>query len=146
MRLGSVDPCERPICDIAYLTDARDYTPFRKVVRLGIAMAKKMRDDGYPMSDYAVPASDKDEDLDRFIREGVQTVFHYSSTCRMAPETEGGVVDDELRVYGIQGLRVADASIFPTVPAAHIQAPVAMVASRCAEFLARSDLDLLVHD
>ena len=46
-----------------------------------------------------------------------------------------GVVDDELRVYGARNLRIADASIFPIVPSAHPQAPVAMIAERCADFV-----------
>jgi choline dehydrogenase len=46
-----------------------------------------------------------------------------------------GVVDDELRVYGVHGLRVADASVFPSIPATHLQAPVVMVAEKCADFL-----------
>lgn len=53
----------------------------------------------------------------------------------MAPEEEQGVVDDELRVHGIQGLRIADCSIFPVIPSAHPQAPVVMVAERCADFI-----------
>lgn len=53
----------------------------------------------------------------------------------MDAEQNFGVVDDELRVYGIKGLRIADASIFPHIPACHIQALVVMVAERCAEFV-----------
>ena len=85
-----------------------------------------------------------DADIEALVRERVETVYHPTSTCRMAPEAEGGVVDDELRVYGVEGLRVADASIFPTIPATHLQAPTAMVASRCADFLikARSSKEL----
>ena len=79
--------------------------------------------------------SESDEDLDRFIRQRIGSTYHYTSTCRMAPEEERGVVDDELRVYGVQNLRIADASIFPVVPSAHPQAPVVMVAERCADFI-----------
>lgn len=139
VRLESVDPCVRPLCDIAYLADARDYLPLRKVVRLGLAIGREMQDGGYPLGSIALPTGDSDEDLDDFIRKGVQTTYHYSGTCRMGPEKEGGVVDDELSVHGVEGLRVADAGIFPNIPAAHLQAPIAMVASRCAEFIARTN-------
>ena len=53
----------------------------------------------------------------------------------MAPEAERGVVDDQLRVFGVARLRIADASVFPTVPACHTQAPTVMVAERCADFV-----------
>ncbi|KZO97716.1 GMC oxidoreductase, partial [Calocera viscosa TUFC12733] len=67
---------------------------------------------------------------------------HYSSTCRMAPE-EGdpdgpGVVDDELRVHGVESLRVADASIFPKILSVHLQAPVVMVGEKCPDMIKRS--------
>jgi choline dehydrogenase len=135
VRLASLDPRERPICDLGFLSAPEDYIPMRKAVRLGIAMAQKMQKDGYPVSPMLHPEGISDEDLDRYIRKCARSTYHYSSTCRMAPEAEGGVVDDELRVHGIEGLRVADSSIFPTVLSTHLQAPSAMVGSRCAEFI-----------
>lgn len=135
VRLASADPHERPSCDLGFLTDERDYPTLRKVVRLGLTLGRKVREGGYPMSDLLLPEDDSDEQIDAFVRKSARTTFHYSSTCRMAPEAEGGVVNDELRVYGVMGLRIADASIFPTIPATHLQAPAAMVASRCANFL-----------
>ncbi len=56
----------------------------------------------------------------------------------MAPEHDpmgGGVVDDELKVYGVTNLRVADSSIFPWIPATHLQAPTVAVAEKCADML-----------
>lgn len=61
------------------------------------------------------PTGETDEELDAYIRLAARTILHYASSPRMAPESEGGVVDDELRVCGVRGLRVADASVFPTV-------------------------------
>ena len=135
VRLASVDPCERPNCDLGFLTDKRDYEPLRKVTRLGLALGRKVREGGYTMGELLLPKGETDEEIDAFIQTSARTTFHYSSTCRMAPEAEGGVVDDRLRVYGVEGLRIADASIFPTIPATHLQAPAAMVAARCADFL-----------
>lgn len=60
-----------------------------------------------------------DAELEKIVRERVQTLFHPTSTCRMAPLAENGVVDSELRVYGIQGLRVCDTSIFPSIISGH---------------------------
>lgn len=140
LRLVSPDPSVRPDCQLGFLTNEEDYVVLRKAVRLGCALGREMKKDGYPLEDRTVPDSESEEDLDKFIRRGANTTFHYSSTCRMAPEADGGVVDDELRVHGIQGLRVADASVFPTIPAAHLQAPTVMIAERCADFIKSPNL------
>ena len=68
-------------------------------------------------------------------RHELLMLYHLSSSCRMAREEDGGVVDDELRVYGFKNLRIADASIFPTIPATHTMAPTYMVAERCSDFI-----------
>ena len=60
-----------------------------------------------------------DEEIIELIKERVATVYHPASSCRMAPSTEQGVVDSKLRVYGIRGLRVCDASIFPWLVSGH---------------------------
>jgi choline dehydrogenase len=87
-----------------------------------------------------VPASDTDEDIDAFVRRAVTSTFHYASSCRMGVANVA-VVDSRLRVHGIRGLlRIADASVFPRIPAAHLQAPVVMVAERCAEFIAEDNV------
>ena len=83
-------------------------------------------------------SGDDDEDAVRWIAERGQTGLHPTSTCRMGPGAYGdhpSVVDTKLRVYGVQGLRVCDASVFPEIITAHTMAPVVMVAERCAEFL-----------
>lgn len=83
--------------------------------------------------------SNNTEELDKFIRHRIRTTFHYASTCRMALENDQnpGVVDDELRVYGVQGLRVynCDTSIFPQIVSGHLQAPAVMVAEKCADLM-----------
>ena len=77
-------------------------------------------------------ASD-DEILD-WIRNNSQTAYHPIGTCRMGPGPEA-VVDDRLRVHGLEGLRIADASIFPTMPSGNTNAPSIMIGERCADFL-----------
>lgn len=64
---------------------------------------------------------------------------HLSSTCSMLKREDGGVVDKSLKVYGTKGLRIVDASIFPIVPGAHLQASVYAVAERAADII-KSDL------
>lgn len=60
-----------------------------------------------------------DKELEEFVRTRVETLYHPASTCRMAPLADGGVVDSTLRVHGLEGLRVCDASIFPSIVSGH---------------------------
>jgi choline dehydrogenase len=88
-----------------------------------------------------LPASESDEDMDNYIRENARSCLHYSSTCRMAPEEDPnpGVVDDELRVHGIEGLRIADTSIFPDIISTHTMAGAVVVAEKCAQMILQRD-------
>ncbi|KAL3419966.1 GMC oxidoreductase [Phlyctema vagabunda] len=76
-----------------------------------------------------------EEQWDIFVRKNTFTVSHPVGTCAMLPESDGGVVDPELKVYGTSGLRVVDASIIPLLPSAHIQTAVYGIAERAAEFI-----------
>ncbi|CAB4466914.1 unnamed protein product [Rhizophagus irregularis] len=76
-----------------------------------------------------------DEDWEQYIREKTFSSSHACSTVKMAPESQGGCVDHRLQVYGTKNLRVADASIFPTIPAGNLNAPVAMVAWRASRLI-----------
>jgi choline dehydrogenase len=131
----------RPAVDIGTLTAPEDVGILRKAVKLALALAHEMRVEGWTvMQDYELPSSEEDGVLDEFIRSTAQTEYHYSSTCRMAPENDirPGVVDDELRVHGVEGIRVADASVFPSILATHTQAPVVAVAEKCADMVKRA--------
>ncbi len=72
--------------------------------------------------------------LDDAIREHARTIFHPAGTCRMGP-TPSAVVDLELRVNGIEGLRVADCSIMPALVSGNTNAPTMMIADRAADFI-----------
>lgn len=79
------------------------------------------------------PADASDAEILADFRARASTVFHACGTCRMAPEADGGVVDPDLRVHGVEGLRVVDASIFPNITSANTNAPTIMVATRAAD-------------
>lgn len=67
------------------------------------------------------PGIQTDDDIDAWlVREGANTQFHPTGTCAMLPKNEGGVVDKDLRVYGLANVRVVDASVFPFEFAAHV--------------------------
>lgn len=76
-----------------------------------------------------------DKEIDDYMRRVTHTALHFSCTCPMSNSEESGVVDQQLRVFGFKNLRIADASILPTIPSAHTMAPVMMVAERCADFV-----------
>lgn len=81
------------------------------------------------------PAYPNDEDLAADIRERAYSVYHPCGSCRMGPDPATAVVDASLRVHGLRGLRVADASIFPTVPSGNTNAPAIMVGEKASEIL-----------
>ena len=76
-----------------------------------------------------------DEELLDFARSYGTTVFHLVGTCRMGAAERENVVSDELRVHGIEGLRVVDASVMPTMPSANTNAATMMIAEKGADLI-----------
>jgi choline dehydrogenase len=92
--------------------------------------------DAYRDSEYSPGAAVKsDEEILTWIRNNSQTAYHPIGTCRMGPPGPSTVVDDKLKVHGLDGLRVADASIFPTMPSGNTNAPSIMVGEKMADIL-----------
>ncbi|KAJ7126374.1 GMC oxidoreductase [Mycena crocata] len=140
VRLVSSDPAETPAVDPNYLSTASDVALHRKAVRFSVGMKEKMAAQGYPINDWKLTPSlvNSDEALDQYIRESCAGTQHRSSTCRMSPEHDGetgGVVDEDLKVYGVANLRIADSSVFPDIPACHLAAPTVAVAERCSALI-----------
>ncbi|HSP73489.1 MAG TPA: GMC oxidoreductase, partial [Gaiellaceae bacterium] len=79
---------------------------------------------------FSVPESDSDEDILAWVRRVAQPVYHPTSTCAM-----GAVVDSELRVLGVEGLRVVDASVMPTITRSNTHAPTMMIAEKAADLI-----------
>ena len=82
-----------------------------------------------------------DEQMIQHIKETVWTVFHPSSTCRMGPDPNSNVVDSGLRVHGIEGLRVADASIFPQLVCGNINAATIMVGEKASDLILQDQIN-----
>ncbi|KAK2050079.1 hypothetical protein LZ31DRAFT_537896 [Colletotrichum somersetense] len=80
-------------------------------------------------------ATQSDEAIMAFTQGVTSTEYHYSGTCAMLPRALGGVVDSELKVHGVDSLRVVDASIMPLVPSAHTQATVYAIAEKAADLI-----------
>ncbi|KAL9583987.1 MAG: hypothetical protein Q9212_002389 [Teloschistes hypoglaucus] len=140
VRLRSSDPHDRPKVDINLLSDPEDFALARTAVHLAMKLGDAIKAQGFPvLRGVSVPESDSSaEDMDKFIRHRARTTYHYSSTCRMAPEHDvraPGVVDESLRVHGTSNIRICDASVFPQILATHLMAPAVMVAEKCASMI-----------
>ncbi|MHC9043666.1 GMC family oxidoreductase [Microbacterium saperdae] len=129
---GLADP---PLIDLAALADDRDVASLaasvRQCRRIGArpALAEEWGAvEVYPGPDVA------DADVEDWVRRTAITYHHQVGTCRMGTGTES-VVDPQLRVHGLQGLRVIDASVIPTVPTGNTNAPAAMIGERGATFV-----------
>ncbi|KAJ3839267.1 alcohol oxidase [Lentinula raphanica] len=132
--LNSSDPLEYPLINFNLFSSTFD----RFVVREAYRMTKKFLAakswDGYIL---APPTNaTTDEELDEYINENAATENHPVGTAAMSPKgATYGVVDPDLRIKGLAGLRIVDASVFPRFPAAHTQVPVYIVAERAADLI-----------
>jgi choline dehydrogenase len=133
--LRSADPREAPAIRPGYLTAPRDLIVLRegvKILRRVFAQASFDRFRGPELA----PGPDvrSDTAIEAWIRRTADTVFHPVGTCKMGTNDDA-VVDAQLRVIGMQGLRVADASIMPTIPSANTHAPTVMIAEKAADMI-----------
>jgi len=87
------------------------------------------------------PDLTSDDQINAFVRQQSWTAFHQCVTCRMGSDPAESVVDARLRVHGVAGLRVADASIFPTIPTGKTNAPAIMVGENASDLI-REDAKL----
>ena len=78
-------------------------------------------------------------DFIAYARETAYSIFHPAGTCRMGPDARDNVVDARLRAHGLGGLRIIDASIFPSIPSANTNAPAMMVAEKGAAYILSED-------
>jgi choline dehydrogenase-like flavoprotein len=134
--LRSADPLAKPRIVTNSLSEPDDVAS----MVAGMRMAREIAATS-PVADVVVrelkPASDADgpEELEAALRERLELIYHPVGTCRMADEGWDAVVDSQLRVHGIDGLRVVDASIFPVIPGGNTNAPTIMVAERAADLI-----------
>ena len=118
----------RVLCN--FLTTEEDRESMRVGLRRALELAEQPALRAVIKAPFRVPDSDSDEDLMAFARREGMTVFHPTSSCAM-----GSVVDSELRVYGIDGLRVADASVMPQITRANTNAATIMIPEKAADLI-----------
>lgn len=137
VKLASSDPKQAPLIRFNYLQHPEDVAGFRTAVRLSREIIEQAAMDDYRDVEIQPGSLVKsDKDIDDFIRSAVESAYHPCGSCRMGDEKdELAVVDPQTRVRGIQGLRIVDSSIFPTIPNGNLNAPTIMVAERAADMI-----------
>lgn len=137
VRIVSTDPWEAPTIQPNYLQADKDRQVLLAAIRLARrilaspALARFYGNEEFPGVDVT-----SDDDLLGFARQQGSSCYHLVGTCRMGPASDPtAVVDDELRVRGIEGLRVADASIMPTVTSGNTYAPSLMIGAKAADLI-----------
>jgi choline dehydrogenase-like flavoprotein len=113
-----------------FLTTEEDQRSMIAGMRLALEISSQPAMKAVERGPFSVPESDSDDDLLAFARRAGQSVYHPTSTCAM-----GSVVDAELRVYGVEGLRVVDASVMPTITRGNTHAPTVMIAEKAADLI-----------
>lgn len=137
--LTSADPAEAPVIRFNFLSDPEDRRRLREGMRLAwrIAQTPQLRVLSLGRSVPSADVIEDDDALDAFMLATVGTHFHPVGTARMgAAGDPGAVVDAHLRVHGVPGLRVADASVMPTIVRANTNLTCIMIGERAAEWLA----------
>ncbi len=134
--LRSADPFEAPVIRPNYLSTNEDVADILEASHFIRHMSKAPALAEIIEREIAPGANTQtDEDYLSYVRENAWTVFHPCSTCRMGQDAQQSVVDPRLRVHGLEGLRVVDASVFPNVTSGNTNAPVIMVAERAADLI-----------
>lgn len=134
IKAASSSTFDAPIADSGLLRNPLDITALIE----GIKFARKIAatDAVAPLQPFeVVPGANvtSDADLEKFIRSSATTVFHPAGSTKIGCRELGGVVDEKLRVYGVQGLRVVDAGVIPLLPAAHTMTTVYAIAEKVSD-------------
>ncbi len=134
VRLASADPTAKPIIHNAFYSEGDDMQRMIAATRLAQQICGQSAMQPYCAVPYTVPANDSPEALQAHVESTTFAIYHPVGTCRMGSD-EGAVVDEHLRVRGLEGLRVIDASVMPTVPRGNTNAPTIALAERAADLI-----------
>lgn len=137
IRLASADPLAHPRIFQNLLSTDKDWETLRAGIGIFRGLARHKMLEAFVSKEIA-PSADvgSDSDLEQFTRKTAVTAHHPAGTCKMGvPSDKTAVVDTELRVFGTEGLRVVDASVFPDLVGGNINAPVIMIAEKAADLI-----------
>jgi choline dehydrogenase len=130
VRLASNDPTAHPVVRNAFYTEESDMARMIDAVRLGEEICAQPAFKPYCAEPFTGPADDSDDAVRAHVAATTYEIYHPVGTCAI-----GSVVDPELRVEGLEGLRVVDASVMPTVPRGNTNAPTIAIAERAADLI-----------
>ncbi|KAL1925060.1 uncharacterized protein VTP21DRAFT_4714 [Calcarisporiella thermophila] len=139
--LASSDPFDMPHIEPNYLAHPLDWAVLEEGIRESLRIGDEMQRAGLLTAPYCTPIPQADGTytsaaIRQYIEEQAETIYHPTSTCRMGPKDQKNtVVDAHLRVHGVEGLRIADCSIFPTLLAGHTCLPAMAVAEKAATII-----------
>ena len=135
LELASADPFAAPLIDFACLSHPEDVRVLLAGVKLARRIAQSSAFDAYRGEEFLPGAQLRDDaELTRFIRKFATTIYHPACSCKMGKDRLA-VVDERLRLHGIEGLRVADASIMPRIVNANTNAPCIMIGEKAADMI-----------
>ena len=135
--IGGPSPTDAPSILFNYLTAPEDIQDWRRVIAITREIMAQPAMDPY-RGDEIQPgvAVAADDAVDAWVRANAESAYHPSGTCRMGdPDDPGAVVDPELRVIGVDGLRVVDSSVFPTITNGNLNAPTIMVGEKASDHI-----------
>jgi choline dehydrogenase len=135
IRVKSADPTHHPAIDPHYLQAGKDLRLLRDAIAINRSLVGQKAFDAFRGEELA-PGRDvrSDDDIDAFVRATGDGIYHPVGTCKMGRD-EMAVVDDELRVRGIENLRVVDASIMPLLVSGNTNAPTIMIAEKASDII-----------
>jgi choline dehydrogenase len=135
VRLRSADPADRPRIFFDYMSHPEDWEEMRACVRLTREIFAQDAFAPYRGEELSPGADIRDDAaIDDFVRGNVESAYHPCGTCRMGdPSDPRAVVDPQARVIGLEGLRVVDSSIMPSITTGNLNAPTIMLAEKCAD-------------
>ncbi|SHO66717.1 4-pyridoxate dehydrogenase [Pseudoxanthobacter soli DSM 19599] len=139
VKLASADPQAAPLIHQNFLASPKDWQSLRAGFRVARQLAMQPAMQPFIKAEFFPgPTCQSDDEIDEHIRRTSITVHHPAGTCRMGAD-EASVVDPELRVRGLAGLRVVDASVMPDLVCGNINAAVIMIAEKAADLIATSN-------
>ena len=135
IRLRSSNPVDSPSIQANYLAEPQESEVLLEGIKMARALAASRAFDPYRGQEN-FPGEDvkSDQQIRAYIRRATHTLYHPVGTCRMGSDAHA-VVDDQLRVHGVEGLRVVDASIMPEITAGNTNAPTIMIAEKAADLV-----------
>ncbi|MFL5259796.1 MAG: choline dehydrogenase [Hyphomicrobiales bacterium] len=141
LKLRSSEPRDPPRAFFNYMSLPDDWATFRTAIRLTREILAQPAFDPYRDGEIAPgEAVQTDEELDAYVRDHVESAYHPCGSCRMGERSDPlAVVDPELKVIGVEGLRIADASVIPMVTNGNLNAPCLMIGEKAADHILGRD-------